>query len=504
MKVSHQFIGTYYPSPNPIDLRRTTQNRYLTYHNAFDKIKIYLIKVVGLGEELASIETITSQLARRRASCRRRINELSSTTARVPSEILIEIFRIACQPVKNGRRTRKAVTPLFIGSICRQWRDVAWSTPLLWNTILLHISRKHHGTQVQLLRDRLLKARSAPLNIRLTAEDDAHCAVETIMRILVTSSDYWLTFDSLLPPLNHDIFKNINFPMLTSVSLHISGSTFTTSHTHPVNNMFLIAPKLVDVYLDCYSSSVMLPWEQVRRFRSGALSVAECVKVLRQSPNLEECYFRYTDYPDGLISETVISHAQLKYLDIVIEDFWSMSLFDRITLPSLSNLRIQTYGRKGFLLSSLTSLVLRSDCNLERFTIENRFIPADFIPCLEAIPSLTFLHLEISSGHTGLTRHFVESLDPLNKPSRFLLPNLKHFKFKGLVLCDCRTIVDMLAHRWHLSDDGGSSQSGRVSKLKLVEIVSTVPYHLPSDWQEKKRKLLEEGILVSIESLGGN
>ena len=147
-------------------------------------------------DDLASIETIMSQLARRRASCRRKINELSSTTARIPSKILIEIFRIVCQP---GRKIRKSVTPLFIGSICSQWREVAWAAPLLWNTILLHISRKHHGAQ---LSDRLLKARSAPLKIKLIAEDDAHCEYEAIMRILVTRTLYWLTFDSLLPPLN--------------------------------------------------------------------------------------------------------------------------------------------------------------------------------------------------------------------------------------------------------------------------------------------------------------
>ena len=30
-------VNSYYPNPNPIDLGRTTQNRYLTYRNAFDK-----------------------------------------------------------------------------------------------------------------------------------------------------------------------------------------------------------------------------------------------------------------------------------------------------------------------------------------------------------------------------------------------------------------------------------------------------------------------------------
>ena len=151
------------------------------------------------------METIIAQFARRRVFLRRRINGLSPT-ARIPSEI--KIFQIACQPVDNSYRARQAVTPLFIGSICKRWQDVVWFTPLLWNTILLRVSRKHHGTQVQLLGDWLLNARSGPLSIKLTLEDlheSVLCAFEAIMRILVAD----LTTGLLLIPaycLNVTIF----------------------------------------------------------------------------------------------------------------------------------------------------------------------------------------------------------------------------------------------------------------------------------------------------------
>ena len=113
-----------------------------------------------------------AQLAQRRLFLLRKINELSPT-ARIPLDILIEIFQIACKPVYDGYYKRKqAVTPFFIGSICRLWRDVVWSTPLLWSTIFLQISRKHHDTQIQLLGDWLLNARSAPLSIKLTLQDE--------------------------------------------------------------------------------------------------------------------------------------------------------------------------------------------------------------------------------------------------------------------------------------------------------------------------------------------
>ena len=454
---------------------------------------IYLKKVVSLKGEIASIETTMAQLAQRRASYRRRINELSSHTARIPSEILLEIFKMVCQPVDNGHGAIQAVTPLFIGSICRLWRDITWSTPLLWSTIIMHVSRKSHVTQIQLLGDWLLNAKSAPLSIKLIEEDEHESvlyAFEAIMRILVTSSDYWLTFDFLLPPRCHIIFQNINFPMLTSVSFR--NPTFT------IPEVILIAPKLIDVTLDRCDYPLVLPWGQVRLFRSGASTVDECLKVLRQSPNLHKCHFEdlYSVYDDN--SGTIMPHDQLKDLHVTLFDSWSMQLFDLITLPALSNLHIQYIGREILYLSSITSLVLRSACKVERFSIGTSFNVADLMPCLEAIPSLTYLHLEIAD--TGLTRHLVASLDPLSNSSHLLLPNLKYFEFKGHVLCDCRTIVNMLAHRWHLSNDGGTSQNCRVSKLKLAEILSTEPYHITADVQEELRNLLEEGMSVRIES----
>ena len=111
------------------DDRLGTDNSVINSSRRFiDKTKIYLKKVVSIEGEIASIDATMPQIAQRHVFLRRRINGLLSM-ARIPSEIFIEIFRIACQPVDNGYR--RAVTPLFIGSICKLWRDVTWSTPLL-------------------------------------------------------------------------------------------------------------------------------------------------------------------------------------------------------------------------------------------------------------------------------------------------------------------------------------------------------------------------------------
>ena len=285
--------------------------------------------------------------------------------------------------------------------------------------------------------------------------------------------------------------------MLTSVSLRSSGSTSTSLE------MFLTAPKLVNVTLVRYHFLLVLPWEQVRRLRKGRSSIAECLKALQQSPHLQKCQFEgvYSSYRH--IFETIMPHDQLKDLHVALDHPLSMSLFDCITLPSLYNLNIQNNSSGSLPLFSVTSLFLRSACNLERLTIRSLFDDKDLILYLEAIPSLTYLHLQMIGDPwevVGLTWHLVASLDPLSNPSRLLLPNLKYFRFKGQIFCEIRPIVDMLARRWHLSDDGGTSQNSSVSKLKLAEIFSTELYHLTADVQEELRNLSEEGMSIRIES----
>lgn len=340
------------------------------------------------------------------------------------------------------------------------------------------------------------------------------CAFQTIMQVLVTRSDHWFTFDSpLLPQFLHN-FEDSNFPLLTSLSLHHPTLCCCQTNVPPV--MCLTAPKLVDVDSFPYNSPVVLPWpgEHIRCFTTGG-TVTEClrVQVLRQSPNLQQFVSLYVCSLVTSISETIIPHAwpraQLKHLCITLDNAESMSLFDNITLPSLTHLHIRNDGDQRVLFSSIKSLVLRSACMLERFLIECLFDFADLLPCLEAIPSLITLVMMMSDGPDtmGLTSHFVDSIGPINESSRLPLPNLEKFVYRGPVLCNCRTILGMMARRWYSPsyyDDADDENSQSISQLKVAKVSSTTRYHVTADVQYEIRFLLrEEGFLVCIEELQG-
>ncbi|PPQ76845.1 hypothetical protein CVT26_002300 [Gymnopilus dilepis] len=459
----------------------------------------------SLEAEMIQIEQAMESLRQRRTMIRRKINALSPT-AQLPPEILTEIFRLVCQP--HGATTEQPIPPLLFGGICREWRTIAWSTPLLWNTVTLHISRKMHGSQVHLLRDWLLRAQSSPLYIKLTTDDEHEsifCSLRAIMDVLVTRSTYWYSLDCLLPPQCHDVLKNNQFPMLTSVSIRPPKGTISTFSEPP--NIFLAAPKLLDVDLSGYNFAAMvLPWEQLRKFKTQFLTVGECLKVFRRSPDLKECHLESVYSPDLLSSPTLNPlHCELEYLDVTLIKGAAISLLDNITLPSLRDLRICYSGPNGFLLSSISSLVLRSACDLQRLHIRKQYFrDEDLLPCLEAIPSLSYLHLTaIADYQSGLTQGMVEGLNPSVQRGRPLLPNLKYFEFCGPMSAQVGSVIAMLSARWNGSRGvlgGNSDMNGfPLMPLKTLKIIWPGRIPISDDGESEISRLSGEGISFLIE-----
>ena len=192
--------------------------------------------------------------------------------------------------------------------------------------------------------------------------------------------------------------------------------------------MFLSAPKLLDVNLSGYNfSAMMLPWEQLRRFKAQLLTVAECLKVLKRSPSLKECHLESVYSPEIFPLPVSLDtfYSELEHLDITLIRGAAISLLDSITLPFLTHLRVHYSGIAGFTVSAIHSLVLRSSCNLQRLYIEKqRLDDQDLLPCLESVPSLSHLRLVVVGDSGGLSKRFVSMLHPSRNSGPPLLPKL--------------------------------------------------------------------------------
>lgn len=457
-----------------------------------------------LESEISLIEMMMERLAAQRAILQRSINALSPIS-RLPPEILTEIFRMTCQASADPTQR---ITPLFFGGICKEWREIAWSTPLLWNRVCLNVSRKTHGAQTSLLGEWLLRAKSSPLFIKLTSEDEHEaifCSLRAILDVLVTRAAYWYSFDCLLPPQCHDALKNYEFPILTSVSLRPPKGTISTFSEPP--SMFLSAPRLIDVDLSGYNFSAMvLPWDQLRRFKTQFLTVTECLKVLRRSPALLECYLESVYSPESF--DSLPLYSDLDLLKVFLIKSAAISLLDNLTLPRLRILDVDGTGPGSTLLSSIRSLVLRSSCNLQSLILERRnesgLKDDDIIACLTMIPCIShlcfvFKGTELLDPSFALSEKLAARFRPSSQSDDLLLPNLACFEYRGAVTCETRTLVDMLSERWHVS--GGGALRG-VSRLKRAEIIRTAaPYFVHFTEQADLDDLVKEGMEVKVYSI---
>lgn len=430
-----------------------------------------------------------------------RMNELSPIS-QLPTEILTGIFCLTCH------FSQDSITPLFFGGICKDWREIAWSTPLLWNTISIKVSRRTHVTKITLLREWLLRAQSSPLSIKLTTDEEYETtfyAFRGIIELLVTRAEYWQTFDCRLPTQCHDILQNHKFPLLITASLRPPVGTILTFSEPP--GMFLSAPRLVSVDLSGYNFSAMvLPWEQLRHFKTQFLTVAESLKVLRRSPALKECHLECVYSPgisDYLASQTL--YSELELLDLSLIKNAAIKLLDNLTLPNLRVLRVRnsSSGCGNLLYDAVSSLNQRSSCHLEGLSLEHIDGVKDdvIIACLESIPSLNYLHLSFQCHNpgpsSGLSETFISRLRPSQQGS-YLLPNLTSLKYRGTVGCDSRLLVDMLSERWrHVSHVEGGHSEPRLTRVQFIA-TGDFKYEIPYDVQADIDLLVSEGMQLRI------
>ena len=127
----------------------------------------------------------------------------------------------------------------------------AWSTPVLWNVIPLHFSRKAHGSQFRSSEIGSCEQihRHSSSSWHLTTNTNPYFALSALSwTVLVIRSTYWKSLHCLLPPQCRPSANHSTCSFLLQSSL----------------TLMLLQKK---------------PWEQLRRFKTQFLTVAECLKV---------------------------------------------------------------------------------------------------------------------------------------------------------------------------------------------------------------------------------
>ncbi|KAF5350055.1 hypothetical protein D9756_009299 [Leucocoprinus leucothites] len=328
----------------------------------------------------ATVQRLDSEIARlnsARAALLRRLNAIRPISRALPPETLALIFAAAAQPPSSSSSTTKSPTsrasPLLIGSVCSHWRQIAWSTPILWTfTDPVPIHRNAQPSDAHLLRLYFANARALPIHVQIKLDrlsSSPSASSEEILRavfienshniaslVCTSKSSLRQRWAMLAPKLTH-----AQFPQLRKVEISLRGAPLSRYD----EAMFVNAPVLTRISFMGYHlpHETLRLWEQMTVLELSALPASQCLETLVKCTRLQE--FRCTSPRPPHRSVDVVMHnpsTQVVELEHLTKFEWVGSLADwdvfLYTYVRLPNLRHLVLGLSHPLSRPLTDTPL--------------------------------------------------------------------------------------------------------------------------------------------------
>ncbi|KAJ7464236.1 hypothetical protein B0H11DRAFT_78626 [Mycena galericulata] len=272
--------------------------------------------------------------------------------------------------------------PFTLVSVCRHWRDVAFSTCGLWPAF--HVNSQaflspNMGGVSNLLRSWLSRVGAIPfrVDIRLPASSSPE-----ILSILAPYASQLL---NLKLKLSGPVSLPVDSGPLSSL-MEISIETGPGVDDEDIQfAAFLNAPRLQKAtLLGTTLTQISLPWTQLTTLVLCNHPVVECLKILRETPNLTTLNVFSNDAENAVLSTPV----ELRHLRTLQSS--SMLLLDHLTLPALEELEPRHFDESDSLI--VRDLVTRSGCSVRKLSLFRGALH-DVDNCVSALPTLRDLTL---------------------------------------------------------------------------------------------------------------
>jgi len=164
---------------------------------------------IELEKEMNELEIRIEEIHLRRRALRTVMNENHDRLIhQFPPEIASHIFIQYAPPsalLDKGDRS----TPLYLGAVCQKWRQLAWTTPQLWSSLLVGFcgrGRYNCSNELdlpQLIGGWLERSASLPLTIRFDESERVYTdgvVYHEVINILNKQSARWYDMHFDLPP----------------------------------------------------------------------------------------------------------------------------------------------------------------------------------------------------------------------------------------------------------------------------------------------------------------
>ncbi|KAF7325608.1 F-box domain-containing protein [Mycena kentingensis (nom. inval.)] len=293
-----------------------------------------------LRSRISELTILIDALTEERRSLQAQSDTITYPILSIPPELTMEIFKAVCSPRDAaGPSLLRTSAPLLLTEVCRSWRQIAISTPELWQGA--HLRARHPTEFVQMW---IARTGRTPLDCYLYSDDadglDAlmECALQESRRWRVIT--LWIPLVSF-PKLDHDL-AGTSLPMLRSLTLEISNFSAPGMSVDEIEPLTIRnAPLLQELHLKMSTRlPVEVPWEQLTKLELGfTLSPANALGMVARCSQLIELKLdTISTDPDGLIPPvSPLLHSTLQKLDCNI-GVGNDCILQHLTLSALTSL----------------------------------------------------------------------------------------------------------------------------------------------------------------------
>ncbi|KAG7445792.1 uncharacterized protein BT62DRAFT_180375 [Guyanagaster necrorhizus] len=372
---------------------------------------------------------------------------LLTPICRLPVDILTTVFILLASTTRNTVFDLES-PPWVLTHVCRRWRNLARSTPVLWSYVTVKDQEIGSADPCNLSLGAMAEeyfrlSKDAPLHIELgSGRNDEYAdtvLTDAALELLPTHSGRWKTFKARLW-LSDIAHLSVALPILESIDL-VSSAEFDDGYTEKVRT-FRDAPKLIKASLSELppTTVVQLP-KTLTRLSFKDMPMNQITSHLRGvAHSLISCEIRELDGPaPSKILSLQLSHLQSLRISFV-DDFslgamkqHARRFIGSLTLPALTELHVS--GSVVLDVQIFTDLIHRSRCSIRSLLFEC----GDMYKLLRYSPNVTHLSLtQISLKHGGL-----KPLGYSPGDKKFILPKLDTLEiyltgfaggqFKGIV-----------------------------------------------------------------------
>ncbi|KAJ7072788.1 Hsp70 protein-domain-containing protein [Mycena amicta] len=342
----------------------------------------------------------------------------------IPIEVLQVIFAFtlpAASPNSESEFTNvhptKHEAPLLLCQICSAWRNVALSTPRLWQTLSLSLDRRR-GKWRDLVETWLARTEEYPLTMSFTSErklgnpgPNVPYFNEHVVRMLRPHAKRWRRLQLDVPAITMMKLLSSTLPQLDTLELNTRGD-YVGLYLSVVE-----VPRLSRVFIVGDKSDpqrIFMPFEHLTELhiRDFPTPLDQCYRILAKCKNLVRCTMHISPAMATATSlqNRPFSLPRLHALVVLghIDGPAVTSFFEELRTPALDSLELVTQCEGFGLGSALPLAVLARKSNLRTLTLLGGDSRIGLFETVVTIPSLRELFVGALDGSVRWTPEHVQ------------------------------------------------------------------------------------------------